>query len=366
MAEESKSKMTYRYLGNSGLKVSVLAIGTMLTNYYKKDVEAWMECANAAYEAGVNYFDTAEIYGMGDGDKMLGESIKKYGWKRDNLVISVKIFSSSPAPTHNFMSRKHIIEGTKESLKNLGLDYCDLVFSHRPDYQTPLEETVRAFSWLIDHGYAKYWCTSTWPPALISDAIGICEELGLHKPIADQCQYNMLSRDDVERDLMNTFESHKYGTTVWSPLAGGLMSGKYNDGNIPEDSRYGKSEFFKGVFWGSMMGDDIIEQRKKMFSGLLEIAGELSCTQAELALAWVIVNKDVSTCIFGASKISQVDSNVKALEVAEKWTPEIEERINNLLKNEPEMPVHYRTFAPWPARRPTRVNYDFKAGVLEQ
>ena len=300
--------MTYRYLGNTGLRVSVLSFGTMLTNYYDEDNEKWLACAKAAYDLGVNYFDSAEIYGMGDGDRLLGRAIKEFGWERKSLVISVKILTAGGGTNDNCMSRKHIIEGTKASLERMGIDYCDLVFSHRPDYETPLEETCRAFSWLIDHGYAKYWCTSTWPAQLVTEAIGICEELNLHKPAADQCQYNCLHRVEVEHDYARVFDRFGYGSTVWSPLAMGLLSGKYNDGVIPEDSRFGRSEAFKGLAWGSQMGDHIIEERKRMFSELKEAADELGATQAELALAWVLVNKDVSTCIFGATKVSQVES----------------------------------------------------------
>lgn len=276
MAEEAKSTMTYRYLGNSGLKVSVLSFGTMLTNYFEEDNENWLECAKAAYNAGVNLFDTAEIYGMGDGDRLLGRAIKENGWKRDSLVISIKIMYGGSGPNDSFMSRKHIIEGCKASLKRIGIEYADLIFSHRPDFETPLEETCRAFSWLIEKGYAKYWCTSTWPPTMITEAIELCDELGLHKPIADQCQYNMMHRHEVEAVYRRTFERYGYGTTVWSPLAMGFLTGKYNDGTIPADSRFGKSDAFKGMAWNRVMEGDQVEERKKMFGDLKAVADELS------------------------------------------------------------------------------------------
>lgn len=366
MAEEKKVSMTYRYLGNSGLKVSVLSLGTMLTNYYEEDNEGWLKSAKAAYEAGVNYFDSAEIYGMGDGDRLLGRAIKEFGWERKSLVIAVKLLYSGPGPNDSFMSRKHIIEGCKASLERIGIEYCDLVFSHRPDYVTPLEETCRAFSWLIDKGYANYWCTSTWPNTMITEAIGICEELGLHKPIADQCQYNMLAREECENQFTRLFDHFGYGTTVWSPLAGGLLSGKYNDGEIPEDSRFGRSEAFKGLAWGTFMAADKIEERKRVFAELASVAEELGCTQAELALAWVLVNRDVSTCIFGATKVSQVESNIKALEVASRWTPEIEERINKALGNEPARGISWITRKPLPGRRTEKVTYEFKVGGVDK
>lgn len=292
--EAKKPTMTYRYLGNTGLKVSVLSLGTMNTNYYEEDNKKWLAVAKAAYDLGVNYFDSAEIYGMGDGDRLLGRAIKEFEWNRKDLVIAVKILTSGGGPNDSFMSRKHIIEGTKASLERMGIDYCDLVFSHRPDFVTPLEETCRAFSWLIEKGYAKYWCTSCWPQELIVEAIGICEELGLHSPIADQCQYNMLHRVDVEHEYTRIFKKYNYGTTVWSPLAMGLLSGKYNDGVIPEGSRLSHGGIW-AMTWGMHMGEGVIEARKKMFSEIQAIATELGCTQATLALAWVIVNRDVST-----------------------------------------------------------------------
>ena len=165
--------MIYRYLGNTGLKVSILSFGTMLAKHTEKDESQWLECAKAAYDAGVNYFDSAEIYGRGQGDELLGKAIKDFGWNRDSLVISVKISNFGKGPNDHFMSRKHIIEGTKASLKRMELDYCDLVFSHRPDFEAPLEETCRAFDWLIRKGYARYWATSAWPTEMIHEAIGI-------------------------------------------------------------------------------------------------------------------------------------------------------------------------------------------------
>mmetsp|Transcript_17443 Transcript_17443/g.15376 ORF Transcript_17443/g.15376 Transcript_17443/m.15376 type:complete len:277 (+) Transcript_17443:7-837(+) len=275
MAEEAKGTMTYRYLGNTGLKVSVLSFGTMLTNYYEEDKKNWLECAKACYDAGINYFDSAEIYGMGDGDRLLGQAIKENEWSRDTLIISVKVVYGGPGPNDYGMSRKHIIEGTKASLKRIGIDYCDLLFSHRPSSYINLEETCRAFSWLVQKGYAKYWATSCWTAEMIAEAIEICEDLGLYKPIADQAQYNMIYRHEIEADYRRIYDRYGYGTTVWSPLGMGLLSGKYNDGDIPEDSRFGKSAAFKSFTWPSNMNENVLEERKKMFKGLKEIADGL-------------------------------------------------------------------------------------------
>ena len=230
--------MPYRYLGNSGLKVSVLSYGTMLMDYTEENNLKWIECAKALFKAGVNYFDSSEFYGFGQGDRNLGRAIKEFECERKDLVIAVKVFHGGFGPNRRGLSRKHIIEATKRCLKNMDLEYCDLVFAHRPSYNIDLEETCKAFGWLVNKGYAKYWCTSTWESEMIAEAIKICEILDIPAPIADQCEYSCLQREIVEKDYRRLFERFGYGTTVWSPLAGGLLTGKYNDGAIVEDSRY--------------------------------------------------------------------------------------------------------------------------------
>ena len=184
-----KPKMVYRYLGNSGLKVSLFSFGTMLKEYNTETEATWLECAKYAHDHGINYFDSAEMYGAGKGDKLLGRAIKEHGWRREDLVISVKMFGGS-TPNTNGLSRKKIIESTMKSLKNMDLEYCDLVFAHRWETETPLEETCRAFNWLIKKGYALYWATSAWPEDMIVEAIKICDKNRWHRPIADQCEYN--------------------------------------------------------------------------------------------------------------------------------------------------------------------------------
>ncbi|CAI2372835.1 unnamed protein product [Moneuplotes crassus] len=366
MAEEHKgSKMIYRHLGNTGLKVSLLSFGTMLAKYTEEDQENWLKCAKAAYDAGVNYFDSAEMYGGGKGDSLLGRAIKEFEWDRDRIVVSVKIMFGGTGPNDGFMSRKHIIEGTKDSLKRMGLDYCDLVFSHRPDYETPLEETCRAFSWLIDKGYAKYWCTSTWPADYIERAIGVCKEFDLHLPIADQCEYSMLERNIVEKDYVRLFKEYGYGTTIWSPLCKGLLTGKYKKDVIPEGTRFARNPVFK------MGGLDmkIAGKEDQVFGALDElqkIAEEQKCEMAELALAWTLVNRDVSTCIFGASKLSQIESNLKALEIAANWTSELEEQINKALGNQPQPEMILVKLTPEAPRRSVSMTYDLKLGGIDK
>lgn len=357
-------KMPYRYLGNSGLKVSVLSFGTMLMSYTEEDNQNWIECAKAAYKAGINYFDSAEFYGFGQGDKNLGKAIKEFGCDRKDLVIAVKVFRGGLGVNSSGMSRKHIIEGTLKCLKNMDLEYCDLVFSHRQSRTIDLEETCRAFNWLIKKGYAKYWCTSMWDNETITEAIKICEQLGLSPPIADQCEYSCLARDHVEKDYRRIFERFGYGTTVWSPLCGGILTGKYNDGNIEPGNRY-ENPFIKQMMWDRYMGDSIKEKTLGILKGMKEFAEELGCTQSQLSLAWVLVNKDVSTCITGATKVSQIESNIAALKIASEWNEEKEERMKSILNNEPTPRIDFVTFQPDKGRRSISITYDLQLGKVE-
>lgn len=257
------------------------------------------------------------------------------------------------------LSRKHLAEGMQNSLKRLGLDYVDVVFCHRPDSDVAIEEVCQAMDWLVEEGYAFYWATSEWSNDDIIQAIEVCKRLHLHKPIADQCQYSALIRDNVEKNFRKAFEEYRYGTTVWSPLAGGILSGKYNDGVAPEDSRY-KKEASVGWIWARFFGDKVKDKTIAALKGLGEIATELGCSQAELALAWTIANKDVSTAIFGATSIEQVESNIRAVTVASKWTPELEAQIEKVLGNQPEPAMDWNTFSPKCPRRGEAIDYEFK------
>ena len=357
--------MPYRYLGNTGLKVSVLSFGTMLMSYEQEDIDKWLECAKAAYEAGVNYFDSAEFYGLGQGDRNLGKAIREFGWDRKDLVIAIKIYRGGAGVNSYGMSRKHIIEGTLKSLKNMQLDYCDLVFSHRSSYEIDLEETCKAFDWLIRKGYAKYWCTSMWSNELITEAIKLCEANGYHPPVADQCEYSCLKRDHVEVNYRRLFERFRYGTTTWSPLCGGILTGKYNDGNIPAGDRY-ENPIIKQMMWDQYMGPNVIEKTLKSTNAMAKFAEELGCTQAQLALAWIIVNTDVSTCIMGATRPSQIESNVAALKVAAEWNEEKESKMAEILDNEPMPRMDWETFGLDKPRRPISVTYDFKLKTLHR
>jgi len=349
--EGSKPAMTYRYLGNTGLKVSVLSYGNWLTAHNPESEKAIIECVKKAYELGVNFFDTAEIYGAGVAETIMGKALKELGVEREDIVVTTKLFKCGNGINDNFLSRKHLVEGMKNSLERLQLEYVDVVFCHRPDTQTPMEETCRAMDWLVEEGHAFYWATSEWSPSQISRAMEICERLRLNKPIADQCQYSAIVRDNFEKNLRLCYEQYKYGTTIWSPLAGGILSGKYNSGEAPEGSRYHDDEYAKENLWKHYFNDKTKEKTVKILQGLEEIAKEQGCSQAQLALAWTIVNADVSTCIFGATKVEQVEDNVKALQVAQNWTSELEEKIEKLLDNEPEPVMDFNVWKPMKPRR---------------
>ncbi|CAI2372577.1 unnamed protein product [Moneuplotes crassus] len=357
--EQETPKMIYRTLGNTGLKVSVLSFGTWLTAHDEKEEQNIIDCVKRAYELGVNFFDTAEAYGYGVAEKILGKAIKELNVDREDLVISTKTRECGSGVNDKLLSRKHIIEGVKNSLERLQLDYVDILLCHRPDSQTTLVETCRAMDWVVEEGYAFYWATSEWSPSEIAEAYEICEREGLNKPIADQCQYNALYRENLEKNLRHSFEKYKYGTTVWSPLAMGLLTGKYNTGDFPKDARLysedGDHKFLRFYFGADgSRRDQTIENLKKF----CKIAEEQGCSAAQLALAWTLVNKDVSTCIFGASKVSQLEDNMGALEVASKWTEELENKIEEALGNEPAPETDYNTFAPKRPRRKVALDLD--------
>ncbi|TNV77716.1 hypothetical protein FGO68_gene17686 [Halteria grandinella] len=350
--------MEYRYLGNSGLRVSVFSFGNWLNSNTQESYEITRDAIKLCFENGVNFFDTAEIYGYGEAETQMGRAFKELGLKREEIVVSTKILRSGKGVNDTFLSRKHIMEAINAQLKRLQLDYVDVLFCHRPDYDTPLEETCRAMHSVIEQGKAFYWGTSEWTADRITKALEICEKLSLHKPIVEQPQYSMFVRSKFENEYRFLFQEYKYGTTIWSPLAGGLLTGKYNEGVIPDGSRYdqkvgtmGDSRSFLDASWNQYMGPDKIEKTTKVLKGLEAIAKDLGFTQAQLAQAWAIANKDVSTCILGFTRLSQVEENLKAIELYQKWTPEIEKRITEVLGNDPEAIMDWRTWAPLTNRR---------------
>ena len=330
--------MKYRYLGNSGLKVSELSFGSWVTFGSQVDVDKAVSLMKIAYEAGVNFFDNAEVYSSGQAEEIMGKAIKKAGWKQKDLVLSTKIFWGGDGPNELGLSRKHIIEGMDGSLKRMGLEYVDLVFAHRPDIHTPIEETVRAFDHLINQGKAFYWGTSEWSAQQIMEAYGVARREHLIPPLMEQPQYNMFHRERVEVEYQRLYTEIGLGTTIWSPLASGLLTGKYNDG-IPEDSR----ATLEGYEWlrKRFTDKEAQEQIQKVIK-LSKVAKELSCTTAQLALAWCLLNPHVSTVITGASKSSQVEENMKALEIVDQLTADVVETIEGILDNKPESPPDLR------------------------
>ena len=328
--------MQYRHLGRSGLKVSALSYGSWVTFGDQIDRERAAQCMHVAYDHGVNFFDNAEAYANGQSERMMGEIIRNKGWDRSDLVISTKIFWGGDGPNKRGLSRKHIIEGTEASLDRLQMDYVDLVFCHRPDRKTPIEETVRTMTYLIDQGYAFYWGTSEWSAAQIRHACEFAERAHLIPPTMEQPQYNMFHRERVEVEYTSLYEDWGLGTTTWSPLASGLLTGKYNDG-IPADSRLAT----EGYEW---LRDNVLqEERIEKVKQLADVADDLHCSLPQLALAWCVNNPNVSTVITGASKPEQVVENMKALDIVDRLTYDHMTRIEAILDNTPNAPANWRT-----------------------
>ena len=321
--------MEYRYLGSSGLQVSALSYGAWVTFGDQMDEDLAYECMSAARDAGVNFFDNAEAYAGGRAEVIMGNVLKKAGWKRSDLVVSTKIFWGGEGPNDKGLSRKHVLEGTEAALARLRLDYVDLVFCHRPDLHTPIEETVRAMTYLIDQGKAFYWGTSEWSAAQIMEAWAVARREHLIPPTMEQPQYNMFQRERVEVEYSRLYSEIGLGTTIWSPLASGLLTGKYNQG-IPEGTRI----TLRGYEWlrDRFQSEEVNGHIEKIRS-LGPVADELGCTMAQLALAWCLKNPNVSTVITGASGPEQVAENMKAVDVVGRLSDVVMERIESILDN---------------------------------
>ncbi|MCB1220516.1 MAG: aldo/keto reductase [Planctomycetales bacterium] len=323
--------MRYRRLGSAGIQVSELSFGSWVTFGQQYGVDEALACMEAAYEAGVNFFDNAEAYAGGKSETLMGEAIRKAGWNRADLVVSTKIFFGGQGPNQKGLSRKHVIDGMRASLDRMQLDYVDLVFCHRPDPNTPMLETVRAMSWVVDQGWAHYWGTSEWSAEQIRHAHGIAEREHLNRPQMEQPQYNMFHRERVEKEYAPLYEDIGLGTTIWSPLASGMLTGKYNEG-IPEGSRATLPNY---KFIREGIESDEGQARIDKVKQLMPIAGELGCSIAQLALAWCLKFDGVSTVITGASRAEQVSENMGALDVVDKLDESVMERIEAILGNRP-------------------------------
>jgi len=330
--------MEYRFLGKSGLKVSALSLGSWVTFGQQIGEETALDCMKAAYDAGVNFFDNAEVYANGQAEIVMGNVIKKVGWKRSDLVISTKLFWGGSGVNDNGLSRKHILEGINASLKRLQMEYVDLVFCHRPDLFTPIEETVWAMNLIIQQGKAFYWGTSEWSAAQIMEAYGVARREHLIPPLMEQPEYNMFHRYRVEVEYAPLYRSFGLGTTIWSPLASGLLTGKYNNG-IPEGTRISLPgyEWLRKRFEG-----EEFKKKIEVVKKLASFSKELGCTLPQMALAWCLQNPQVSTVITGASRPEQVVENMQAIEVAKQLTPDVIDKIEGILGNKPEMEKDWR------------------------
>lgn len=345
--------MQYNHLGNTGLKVSALSIGAWVTYGGTEAEERAYECMTTALRGGVNFFDNAEGYAAGNAETVMGNVVKRWEkeglCRRCDLVISTKLFfgdgqsvNGNPNATGN--SRKHLLEGMDASLERLQMKYVDLILSHRPDPSTPIEETVRAMDYLINQGKAFYWGTSEWSAQEITEAHAVAQRLGLHPPKFEQPQYNMLHRKRFEVEYQPLYVQFGMGTTIWSPLASGLLSGKYSGRVIPSGSRLSfdkvgmnaelKRQYESGE---GLNGLDIKDpdEAVKLVDTLKPLAARLGCSLPQLGLAWTLKNPNVSTTICGASRPEQMEQNLKALEVVPKLTPEVMQEIDKILGNAP-------------------------------
>jgi len=323
--------MEYRHLGKSGLQVSALSLGSWVTFGSQIGDDVAESCMKCAYDAGVNFFDNAETYASGKSETVMGTILKKMAWDRSTYVVSSKVFWGGKLPNQMGLSRKHIFEACHNALKRLQVDYLDLYYCHRPDPNTPIEETVRAMHDLIAQGKVLYWGTSEWSSQQIMEAWMIAREHKLCPPTMEQPQYNMFHRERFEIEYARLYSSCGMGTTIWSPLASGLLTGKYND-KIPADTRLSKP----GMEWlkERILSEEAkpnIEKTKK----LSKLASQAGISLTHMALAWCLKNPNVSSVITGASKASQVADNMKAMDVVEKMTPDLMEAIEKVLDNKP-------------------------------
>ena len=319
--------MQYRRLGRAGLQVSELSLGSWVTYANQVDVNAAVEMMAAAYDAGVNFFDNAEAYAGGKSEEVMGAALKKLGWARLNYSVSTKFFWGLPDAVtvnrKNTLNRKYLTQAIDGSLQRFGLDHLDLVYCHRSDPNTPIEETVHAMSDMITQGKALYWGTSEWSAADIRAAWDIADRHHLHKPVVEQPQYHLFHRAKVEQEFARLYDDIGLGLTTWSPLASGLLTGKYK-GGIPADSRGAMASM-------SFLHDALTDQAKNAAVAKLEpIARDLGATTAQLAIAWVAKNPHVSSVITGASSVKQLQDNLKAAEIIPKLTPDVLKRIDEI------------------------------------
>jgi len=313
--------MKYRKLGNSGLKVSELSFGSWVTFVNQLNEKSALDCMSYAYDQGVNFFDNAEAYASGESEILMGNILKKLNWNRDTYILSSKVFWGGELPTQTGLSKKHIHDACNAALKRLKVDYLDLFFCHRPDPDTPIIETVYAMNDLLHQGKIMYWGTSEWSSSEIKEAFSYAEQYNLRGPSMEQPQYNILYRDRFEKEYKNIFKKYKIGSTIWSPLASGLLTGKYNKG-IPNKSRFK----VKGYEW---LADSMNEVDCSKIKKIVDLSKKINISPSQLAIIWCLKNKNVSTVIMGASKLSQLKENLKSIDYFENITDDIIQKINN-------------------------------------
>lgn len=329
--------MNYRRLGKSGLKVSEFSYGSWVTFAKQVDVAPAKEMLTAAYDAGINFFDNAEGYEQGRSELVMGQAIEELGWSRDSFIVSSKVFWGGEKPTQRGLSAKHVTEACHAALRRLRVDHLDLYFCHRPDIDTPIEETVRAMHNLILQGKVLYWGTSEWSGQQITEAHAVAARLGLTPPTMEQPQYNLFERHKVEADYAPIYDTFGLGTTIWSPLASGLLTGKYNNG-IPNDAR----ATLAGYEWlrDAFTSDDGRARIEKV-RALAKVADDAGLSLTHLALLWCLKNPRVSTVILGASRIIQLTDNLAALTHKAKLTPDVVAEIEAVMQNAPDAPERY-------------------------
>ena len=327
-------EMQYKNLGKSGLQVSRLSLGSWLTFGKQISDDTAEALMTYAYEQGINFFDNAEIYARGKSEEVMGAILKKKGWSRDSYIVSSKAFFGigGEHPTQKGLSRKHLIEACEAALKRFQLNYLDLYYCHRPDKQTPIEETVWTMHQLIMQGKILYWGTSEWSAQEIMEAHMFAKQNHLIGPIVEQPEYNMFVRNKVEVEFSQIYKSVGLGTTIWSPLASGILSGKYND-QFPDGTRLGMD----GLEW--LKERNLTQERISAVLALGDLAKELGLSLPVMSLAWCLKNPNVSTVILGASKLQQLQENMQALGAQELLTPEVMQRIEDILQNKPEFPA---------------------------
>nr|XP_034299230.1 voltage-gated potassium channel subunit beta-2 isoform X4 [Crassostrea gigas] len=330
-SSSSSSLVTYRNLGKSGLRVSSIGLGTWVTFGGQVTDEVAEEILTLAYESGINFFDTAEVYAAGKAEITLGNILKKKAWRRSSYIISTKLYWGGKAETERGLSRKHIIEGLKASLERLQLDYVDIVFANKPDPHTPMEEIVRAFTFVINQGWAMYWGTSRWSPTEIMEAYSVARQFNLIPAVAEQAEYHLFQRDKVEVAMPELYHKIGVGTITWSPLAGGVLTGKYDDG-VPIYSRAA----LKGYVWlkDKILSEDGRRQQAKLREAAV-IADRIGCSITQLAIAWCLKNDNVNSVLLGASTVDQLYTNIQALQWIPKLTPAVMAELDKILGNRP-------------------------------